>query len=308
MPVKKVNKASGMIAMTAVVLIYGVSYISREAIGKALTPAQILTIQMTIMAVFFGLYNLIARKSFKLKKKDIVWVIASGLFGTTFFHGFTLLSVNSLGATVSSLLYGFAAAFALMIEILLYHRKKTVLGISSIIVSLIGIFILMDMDLEDLASTNFMGYLLGLASVVAWVVYTFLCQKITGDYPQTVLLSYQAIVGVVTTLPLLLLEMPSFAGLSDPMILLHMLFLGFFNSSIAYFLNMYAIQRIGVTLSNLFLNFLPVVTMVMAIILYGQLPTAKQVIGGALVIVSVFMLNKDQKNLDSAAAAQKENA
>ena len=304
---KKVNKASGMIAMAAVVLIYGISYISREAIGSALSAAQVLAIQMTIMAVFFGLYNLIGHKSFKLKKKDVAWVLASGLFGTTFFHGFTLLSVNSLGATVSSLLYGFAAAFALLIEILLFHRKKTVLGIASIAISLTGIFILMDMKLEDLASTNFTGYLLGLASVASWVVYTFLCDRITGDYPQTVLLSYQSLVGVVTTLPLLLLGSTSIAGLSDPMVVVHILFLGLFNSSIAYFLNMYAIQRIGVTLSNLFLNFLPVVTMVMAIILYGQLPSGKQIIGGALVIVSVFMLNKDQKNLDSAKAAQKEN-
>ena len=304
---KKVSKTSGMIAMAAVVLIYGISYISRQAIGKALTPPQILVIQMTIMALFFGAYNLITRKSFALKKKDVVWVIASGLFGTTFFHGFTLLSVNSLGATVSSLLYGFAAAFALVVEILLYHRKKTALGIASILVSLTGIFILMDMDLKGLASTNFTGYLLGLASVASWVTYTFLCNKITGDYPQTVLLSYQSLVGVVTTLPLLLTGSLSLAGLQDPMVVVHILFLGLFNSSIAYFLNMYAIQRIGVTLSNLFLNFLPVVTMVMAILLYGEMPSVKQILGGALVIVSVFMLSKDQKNLDSAAAAQKEN-
>ena len=302
---KKVNKASGMIAMSAVVLIYSISYIVREAIGKALTAPQVLTIQMAIMAVFFGLYNLIARKSFKLEKKDIVWVIASGLFGTTFFHGFTLLSVNSLGATVSSLLYGFAAAFALVLEIIIYHRKKTVLGIASIVVSLTGIFIMMDMNPGDLASTPFVGYLLGFASVISWVVYTFLCNKVSGDYDQTVLLSYQSLVGVVTTLPLMLIEGASLSGLGDTKILMCALFLGLFNSSIAYFLNMYAIQRIGVTLSNLFLNFLPVVTMVIAI-LGGNMPTSHQVIGGALVVVSVFMLNKDQKNLDSAKAAQKE--
>ena len=305
---KKSSKTLGMIAMAAVVLIYGISYISRQAIGKALSPPQILVIQMTIMAAFFGIYNLISHKSFALKKKDVVWVIASGLFGTTFFHGFTLLSVNSLGATVSSLLYGFAAAFALVVEILLYHRKKTGLGITSILISLTGIFILMDMDMKALASTNFTGYLLGLASVASWVTYTFLCNKITGEYPQTVLLSYQALVGVVTTLPLLLTGNLSLAGFADPMVAVHMLFLGLFNSSIAYFLNMYAIKRIGVTLSNLFLNFLPVVTMVMAMILYGEMPSIKQIIGGALVIVSVFMLNKDQKNLESAADAQKENS
>ena len=294
---KKNNQTTGFLAMTAVVVIYGISYISREAIGGALTAGQILTIQMAIMAIFFGIYNLIARRSFRLEKKDIGWVVASGLFGTTCFHGFTILSVNSLGATVSSLLYGFAAAFALLIEIVLFHRKKTKLGIASIAVSLVGVFILMDMNWQDLASTNFKGYLLGLLSVASWVVYTFLCDKVTGDYPKTVLLNYQALIGIVTTLPLLLLQPNSFQALGNPMVLVHVLFLGLFNSSIAYFLNMYAIKQIGVTLSNLFLNFLPVVTMVVALLLYGTAPSVKQILGGILILASVFMLEKDERIL-----------
>ena len=127
----KMNKVYGLIAMTVVVCIYGVSYIAREAIGGALTAAQIVSMQMTIMMLFFGVYNLLAKKSFTIHKQDLIWIISAGLFGTTFFHGFTLLSVNSLGATVSSLLYGFAAALALIFEIILYHRKKTVLGFFS---------------------------------------------------------------------------------------------------------------------------------------------------------------------------------
>lgn len=294
---KNTSRMYGMIAMTAVVVIYGVSYISRQAIGESLSPSQTLVFQMSIMAIFFGLYNILTHKSYKIKKKDIVWIIASGLFGTTFFHGFTLLSVNSLGATVSSLLYGFAAAFALIVEIIVYHRKKTALGICSILISLIGVFILMDMDMNSLASTNFTGYFLGLASVISWVTYTFLCNKITEDYPQTVLLSYQSMIGVLTTLPLLLLSGPNFSVMKDPTVLMNILFLGLFNSSIAYFLNMYAIQRIGVTLSNLFLNFLPVVTMIISILLYREIPDTKQLIGGVLILASVFMLSKDQQTL-----------
>ena len=153
----KTNKTTGLIAMGIVVLIYGVSYISREALGGKVSTTAILAIQMGIMTVFFAIYNLLFHKSFKVDKKDLGWIVASGLFGTTFFNGFTILGINAVGATISSLLFSFAAAFALIIEIVLFHRKKTVLGFTSIIISLIGIFILMDMDLADLAATNFTG-------------------------------------------------------------------------------------------------------------------------------------------------------
>ena len=68
----------------------------------------------------------------------------------------------------------------------------------------------------------------------------------------------------------------------------------------AYFLNLYALKQIGVTLSNLFLNFMPVVTILAALVLYHTIPTGKQVIGGILIIASVFMLDKDQRNIEKA--------
>lgn len=296
----KKNKTSGLIAMSIVVIIYGVSYISREAVGAYLSTTAILAIQMGIMALLFTLYNLAFRKSFKLRKKDIPWIILSGLFGTTFFHGFTILSVNSIGATVSSLLYGFAAAFALIIEILLFKRKKTPMGIISILISFIGIYILMDMNLNDLADTNFMGYLLCLGSVVSWVIYTFLCDKISSDYEKSVLLNYQALVGLATTLPFMLAGSVEPEMFTKPAVIGNLLILGLFNSTIAYFLNMYAIKQIGVTLSNLFLDFLPIVTILVSLLLYHTVPTGKQITGGILILISVFLLDKDQKNIEKA--------
>lgn len=296
---KKASKASGMVAMGIVVFIYGISYLSRGAVGSYLGTPAILAFQMGIMTLFFGIYNIAFHKSFKVRKKDLLWIVVSGLFGTTFFHGFTILSVNSLGATVSSLLFGFAAAFALIIEVIIFKRKKTTLGFVSIVVSLIGIYILMDMNFSDLASTNFMGYLLGLGSVVSWVIYTFLCDKISTEYEKSVVLNYQALVGVLTTAPFLLASPVSFDTLVKPEVWVNLLILGLFNSSIAYFLNMYAIKQIGVTLSNLFLNFLPVVTMLVSIVLYHTIPGVKQIIGGLFILVSVFLLDKDERNIQS---------
>lgn len=294
---KQTNKAAGMVAMSIVVFIYGISYIAREAVGTYLGTTAIVGLQMAIMALLFTIYNLVTHKSFQIKRKDLIWILLSGIFGTTLFHGFTILGVNSIGATVSSLLYGFAAAFALIIEILLFHRKKTALGAASIILSLIGVYILMDMDLQDLASTNFEGYILNLASIASWVIYTFLCDKIPTDYDKTVVLNYQAFVGVITVLPFALSTPVSGASLMKPEVWGNLLLLGVFNSTIAYFLNMYALKQIGVTLSNLFLNFMPIVTILAALVLYHTIPSGKQVIGGILIILSVFLLDKDQKDI-----------
>lgn len=301
---KEKGKTSGILAMIVVVTIYGVSYISREVISQYLETIVILGIQMTIMTILFTAYNLAKRNRMKLNKKDLPYIIASGLFGTTFYHGLTILSVTSIGATVSSLLFGFAAVFSLIVEILLFHRKRTKLGILSIVVSLIGVYILMGVKFSDLASTNFKGYALCLLSIISWVVYCFLTDKISEGYEKTVLLNYQALVGAVTTLPFILIYPVKLSVLVNPTVLMNLIILGVFNSTFAYFLNIYAIKKIGVTLSNLMLDFLPVVTIVISFVLYGTVPTGNQIIGGIIIIVSVFMLDKDQRNMESQKKAQ----
>lgn len=296
------GKASGLIAMFIVVTIYGVSYISREVISGYLPTIAIVGVQMGIMTVLFFLYNLITKKNMKIHKKDILMIIISGLFGTTFFHGLTILSITEIGATVSSLLYGFAAVFALLIEIGFLHRPKTKLGIGSVVISLVGVYILMGVNLQDLASTNFKGYGLCLLSIISWVVYCFLCDRVSNQYEKTVLLSYQALAGAVTTLPFLLVADVSWSSFGMPVVIGNLVILGVFNSTFAYFLNIYAIKKIGVTLSNMFLNFLPVVTIMIALILYGEVPTINQIVGGVIILISVFLLDKDQKNVDQMKA------
>ncbi|MCA5961010.1 DMT family transporter [Blautia sp. RD014234] len=101
---KTKGKTIGLLAMVVVVTIYGVSYISRAVISEYLPTVVILVIQMAVMTILFTGFNLVTGKNMKVKKKDWGIIILSGLVGTTFFHGFTILSVTSIGATVSSLL------------------------------------------------------------------------------------------------------------------------------------------------------------------------------------------------------------
>ena len=110
--------------------------------------------------------------------------------------------------------------------------------------------------------------------------------------------SYQVLAGATTTLPLLLVFPVSPSAFTMLVVLGNLLILGVFNSTFAYFLNIYAIKKIGVTLSNMFLNFLPVVTIIISMILYGEIPAINQIVGGVIILVAVFLLDQDQRNVE----------
>ncbi len=292
------NKILGLIAIIIVVTIYGVSYISRDVIDNYMHATVIVGFQLTIMAILFTIYNIIKKADFKIEKSDIFIICLSGLIGTTFFHVLTVLSITAIGPTVSSLLFGFAAVFSLLIDTIFFKRPKTKLSILSVIVSLIGVYILMGIDFKDLASTNFKGYALTILSIISWVVYCFLSDQVSDKYDKTVMLNYQAAVGAVTTLPFIFIYPVSMENLMMGKVIINLVILGVFNSTIAYFLNIYAIKNIGVTLSNLFMNFLPVVTIILSLLLYGIVPSINQIAGGIIIIASVLLLNKDQNNIE----------
>ena len=301
----KQNKTMGCIAITIVAIIYGVSYMARNMITdtNAMNSAVITLLQLAIMGVLFLIYNLATKKNMKIAKKDIPMLILSGLFGTFLFHTLTNLSVEHMGGGVASLLFGLAAAFSLIISAIFLHKKTNALSWVAVVVGLVGLYVIMDITPENLADTDFIGYVFSIGSVLAWVIYCFLAEKVSGNYENSVVLFWNAVVGIVACVPFLFIYPIDGAAFSANLgtIVIALVILGVFNATIAYFLNIYAIKQIGVNMANIFLNFMPIATLVAVFIVYGTPPTINQVIGGLIIIASVFLLSYAEKKLEAKA-------
>lgn len=297
----KQNKTLGCIAITIVAIIYGVSYMARNMITdtKAMDPAVITLLQLAIMGVLFLIYNLATKKNMKIAKKDIPMLILSGLFGTFLFHTLTNLSVAHMGAGIASLLFGLAAAFSLIISAIFFKKKTNALSWIAVVVGLVGLYVIMDIKPESFGETDVLGYVFSIGSVLAWVIYCFLADKVSNQYENSVVLFWNAMVGIIASLPFLFIYPIDGAAFSANIstIIIALVILGIFNATIAYFLNIYAIKQIGVNLANIFLNFMPIATLVAVFIVFGTPPTINQVIGGLIIIVSVFMLSFAEKKL-----------
>lgn len=304
----KQNKTLGYVAITIVAVIYGVSYMARNVITDtgAMQPAVITLFQLLIMAVLFLLYNLITHKSMKVAGKDWPMLIVSGLFGTFLFHTLTNLSVSHVGAGIPSLLFGLAAAFSLIASVVIFKKKTNALGWVAVVVGLVGLYIIMGITPESFADTNILGYVLSVGSVLAWVIYCFLADKVSDQYEKSVTLFWQAIVGVIASAPFLFLYPIDTAALSKGLssIIVCLVILGVFNATFAYFLNIYAIKQIGVNMSNIFLNFMPIATLAAVFIVYGTPPKINEVVGGLIIIVSVFLLGYAESQVAKKESAQ----
>jgi drug/metabolite transporter (DMT)-like permease len=136
------------------------------------------------------------------------------------------------------------------------------------------------------------GDLLMLASVVVWVVYSFLTRRMAEAYPASVVAYRTILWGVATLTPLAVVELalvgpprPSSASLAA------LAFLGIFCSAIAYLWWARALQVLGVTTANSLVYGIPLVAVAAGVVLLDEPLTARVVGGGLLVVAGVVLAN-----------------
>jgi drug/metabolite transporter (DMT)-like permease len=86
-----------------------------------------------------------------------------------------------------------------------------------------------------------------------------------------------------------------------PSILANLVFLGVFCSAMEYLCYIYAVKKLGATVSTTFLNLIPVVTLVSGSLLLHEKLLGIEILGMVLIMGSIYMLNKVTINLKTAS-------
>jgi drug/metabolite transporter (DMT)-like permease len=142
-------------------------------------------------------------------------------------------------------------------------------------------------------SGNILGYLYMGGAALCWVVYCFLTRPLFTRCSQIHIVFWQSVFGFLGFIPFALAEaprwiMPGAIAPSLP-VMFHVIFLGIFCSAISYWFYANSLQVLGVAISAIFINFIPVVTAIAGFFLMGDRLYPVQWAGAALVITGVTL-------------------
>ena len=112
-------------------------------------------------------------------------------------------------------------------------------------------------------------------------------------YSQIAILYYQSIFGVLFLIPFSLFEKIDFNSFNIS-IVIHLLFLGVLCSALAYTLYIFSMSHLGVSNASIYLNLIPVVGVLASATILHEIINLNQIIGGMLVLFSVYMINKEE--------------
>jgi drug/metabolite transporter (DMT)-like permease len=278
------------------VLVWGFSFISIKVALTVLPPMTLGALRFAIALVFLFFIKRRIAPGEKIRRRDLPLLAGAGLFGVTFYFFFENNGVALVTVSEASITIGSIPVITLLAERIGGMVKRIALGrILGAALSIVGVCLVAGTSFT--VSGNILGYAYMGGAALCWVVYCFLTRPLFDRCSQIHIVFWQSVFGFIGFLPFALAEHSRWAmpGLS---VALHTVFLGIFCSAIAYWLYAKSLQDLGVALSAIFINFIPVVTAIAGFFLLGDRLHPIQWAGAALVISGVTLAMVERKPRD----------
>ena len=270
------------------VSIWGVTFVSTKIlINTGLNPTEIFIYRFFI--AYICILVISHRRLLADSLKDEMLMCLAGLCGGSLYF---IAENSALGITFASnvsLLICTAPLFTMILERMLFHTplRRRMLGGSLIALCGVGLVVF---DGTFNLGINPLGDLLTIAAAMLWAMYCIILKVIARRYSTFFISRKVFFYGLLSaSLTLLFRQQPvNVSLLLRPEVCGNLLFLGVFASMICYVLWNGVVNALGADKAANYIYFVPMVTILSAVIFLSEPFTALTVTGTAMIIGGVY--------------------
>lgn len=278
-------------------LFWSATYIWYKVVFEALQPISVMTIRLLFSSLFLLIFSAIIKKLQVPNLKDFGWLLLLSLFQPFLYFLAESYGVSMVSPTVAAVIISTIPVFTPLVAYLFFRQTITIHNFWGILISFIGVLMV-------LLGKNFRfeGSVLGLiilaGAVLAALGYAAIIVRLTGRYNAFTIISWQNLFGFFYFLPFFFIfDFKHFVSASfNQTIVLNLIYLAFFGSSLAYVLFTYSIKTIGITKASLFTNTIPVFTAFFAYWQFGEILSVFKMFGIGVVLTGLYMGQHRSKN------------
>ena len=277
------------IVLLMVSILWGGSFLFvRLLVLDGLEPLQIVSIRMQLAAIFILPFFLNKLKKYSFHDHGFSFVLI-GILNTAL--PFTLFSYASLklGAGSLSILQATVPILTALLLFSLYRNEFSFRKLAGVLLGFAGLFVLVG---PSSSLDTFSGILCVVASMSYAVAGIYLA-KTPEKLSNSFIGMGSIIVGAIIMLPFLLNYTSSLSTISSTS-WLYLALLGIINTSLAYVIFIKLIKRIGPINASYVTYFVPLSSISLGIIFLDELVTTTLVIGALMILLGVFLSNKQE--------------
>lgn len=285
------KRLTAIILLIVAMVIWGSAF----AVTKA-SLAEVPPVLFAFLRYIIASFLLVALVIFsgKLKKipRPVPWTAialmgASGVFLYTVVYNISLVYTS---AAQGALVQSFIPIVTVLFAAFFLKESLSPIRLLGISVSIGGIFLIMFFaEGSSDAPNTFLGNALMLLSVIFWAAYTIFAKRL-AEFDPLVITTGATLIGTILLAPAALFEL---GGTNFPVITASgwtgVIYLGVFSSAVAMLLYNRSLQHLNAGQTANFLNLMPVVAVLIAVVFLGEIPTFWQIAGGILVLSGVWI-------------------
>jgi len=279
------------------VIVWGASFIATKLALKEISPITIVWLRFLMGVVILGL-AVVLRQQFSLPdKKEWAYFALLGFLGITFHQGLQSNGLRTSEAGTTAWIVSTTPVFMALLGWLILKEGLGWAKTFGILIAFIGVLVVIskgNIGSVSIGRFGAPGDILILISAVNWAVFSALSRRGLKSYPASLMMFYVMSFGWLFTS---LLFIPT-NGLAEIGNLtsngwMGVAFLGIFCSGLAYIAWYDALKALTTAQTGVFLYLEPLVTVVVAFFVLGEAITPALLVGGAVILFGVWLVNKN---------------
>ena len=271
-------------------VMWGLSFIaSKHALSSGFSPMMLALVRYVMASACLLPMTLMKEKRLRLRRADILPMALSGLMGITLYYFFEYQGISRTSTVNASLILAAIPILTMVVEAVVDRRRMRGPQIAGAVISVAGTAIIV-LGGSSEGAASLAGDLLILGASVVWVAYIFISRKLHDGYSSLSMNTWQALIALVTLIPMALAD-PCDLGAIPASGWLAAAVLAVICSALCYWLYGNALHEMSPLASAIFINLIPLTTLLGGVMLLGETLTWQAALGGAMIIGSIFLVN-----------------
>ncbi|MBK9290337.1 MAG: DMT family transporter [Bacteroidetes bacterium] len=287
--------ATHLLAVLAMVF-WGMSYLWSKNLFEYINPASVVFFRLVVSTVFLFSLLLLRKELPRLSKAQFKLLALAALFNPFLYFLSENFGLKLVSPTLSAVIIATIPVFMPIVAFAALRERISLLNIIGLFVSFSGVLVMIvDRNMNLSASPT--GILLLFLAVGSALAHGIILRRLTFSMQPLAIIAVENSIGAIYLIPFLLLSggLQAFVAPAQMDLIINLLLLGIFASSLAYVFYAETVKRIGITKANFYANLIPVFTAFFSWLFLDEVIGTDKVAGIVLVISGVILAQQPLK-------------